>query len=158
MVGDAAQFIDPIFSSGIFLAMNSSRLVSEAIHKKLTLDNGAGEVALEEAYKKIEGAYKMVFKLISFFYSANVINFAQMESAAELIHERHQDAMSVGHFLLAGDFFERYEKYGRVVDSLHEPRLFTIYKKLIINRQQFKATSCQADQTEIFHAFAQEFQ
>ena len=31
LVGDASAFIDPIFSSGVYLAMQSSRLVSAAV-------------------------------------------------------------------------------------------------------------------------------
>src|SRR5947209_13610837 len=36
MVGDARGFIDPIFSSGVFLSIKTSYLVSAAIHKQLT--------------------------------------------------------------------------------------------------------------------------
>ena len=38
MVGDARGFIDPIFSSGVFLSIKSSSLVAPAIHKQLTGD------------------------------------------------------------------------------------------------------------------------
>ena len=36
MVGDARGFIDPIFSSGVFLSIKTSYLVAAAIHKQLT--------------------------------------------------------------------------------------------------------------------------
>src|SRR5439155_12400909 len=36
MVGDARGFIDPIFSSGVFLSIKSSYLVTDAVHMRLT--------------------------------------------------------------------------------------------------------------------------
>ncbi|MCI0399378.1 MAG: tryptophan 7-halogenase [Chloroflexi bacterium] len=149
IVGDAATFIDPIFSSGIYLAMNGAWLVSEGIHQKLDLERGALE-PLEAAYRKIEGAYKMVFKLIQFFYTPNVINFAQMESASELVYQEHQNAMAVGHYLLAGDFFDRYDDYGKVIDLLRQPRVYELYKQLVLTRPTLQATSCHANMADMF--------
>lgn len=150
MIGDAAQFIDPIFSSGVYLAINSSRLVTDALHKKLT---GVQEDTdpLDEAYSHINGAYKMVFKLINFFYSANTINFAQMGQAEDLIHQQHQSAMAVGHFLLAGDFFDRYDHYSKVVDMLHNERMYNRYRKLVNEREDFAVSSCGVDEATAFH-------
>jgi flavin-dependent dehydrogenase len=151
MIGDAAQFIDPIFSSGVYLAMNSSRLVAGAVHQKLT-GNGSSEAdPFTEAYRKINGAYKMIFKLISFFYRENTINFAQMGQAQELIYRQHESAMSVGHFLLAGDFFDRYDHYGHIIDLLQDDNMYSIYKKLVATGSEFKATSCNVDRATAFH-------
>jgi hypothetical protein len=150
MIGDAAQFIDPIFSSGIYLAMNSSRLVSNAVHQKLIGAIGSDD-GFKAAYTKIEGAYKMVFKLIKFFYSANTINFAQMSSAKDEIHKQHENAMAVGHFLLAGDFFDRYDEYGKIIDLLYNPVLLRRYQKLVLNRTTLQDTSCNRTIEEAFH-------
>lgn len=38
LVGDAARFVDPIFSSGVSVAMHSAKFASEAISK--ALENG----------------------------------------------------------------------------------------------------------------------
>jgi flavin-dependent dehydrogenase len=150
MIGDAAQFIDPIFSSGIYLAMNSSRLVTQAVHRKLNGEDQTDE-GLKYAYTKIEGAYKMVFKLITFFYSANTINFAQMSTAKEEIHKQHENAMATGHFLLAGDFFDRYDEYGKIVDLLYNPVLLRRYQKLVLNRPALQDTTCNRSIEEAFH-------
>jgi flavin-dependent dehydrogenase len=152
MIGDAAQFIDPIFSSGVYLAMNSSRLVAEALHEKL---GGNGRVETDpftEAYRKINGAYKMIFKLISFFYREETINFAQMGQVEELIHKKHEGAMSVGHFLLAGDFFDRYEHYSHIIDLLQDDKMYNRYKKLVATGSEFKAASCGVRSETAFHA------
>lgn len=155
MIGDAATFIDPIFSSGIYLAMNSARLVSEGIHQKLTLGDAATaemEGSLEDAYQHINGAYKMVFKLITFFYSAEVINFAQMESASDLIYQQHKEAMATGHFLLAGDFFDRYDKYSDIIDSLRKPHLYETYRKIVLQRTDFQTSDCNRPEEAVFPA------
>lgn len=151
LVGDAATFIDPIFSSGIYLAMNSARLVADGVDEML---NRGGEnnrlEPLAGAYEHINGAYKMVHKLIRFFYSAEVINFAQMESVADLIFQQHKDAMATGHFLLAGDFFDRYEYYGEIIDSLQKPNLYATYKRIVLDRHDFQATTCNSPVERVF--------
>ena len=150
MVGDAATFIDPIFSSGIYLAMNGSRLVSKAIHKILSNEE-EWDTALAQAYAKIEGAYKMVFKLISFFYSVDTVNFAQMGLAADYIHKQHEDAMAVGHFLLAGDFFDRYDEYSKIIDILYKPSIYNTFKKLVLEQPKFIDTTCNMSLLDAFH-------
>ena len=151
MVGDAASFIDPIFSSGIFLAMNGSRLVSSAIGQILS-GQESWDSALPKAYTKIEGAYQMVFKLINFFYTAGTINFAQMGAAAELIHQQQEDAMAVGHFLLAGDFFDRYDEYGKVIDKLKNPEVFKTWnQQLKLKRKMFQDKTCNMSLEDAFH-------
>jgi flavin-dependent dehydrogenase len=151
MIGDAAQFIDPIFSSGVYLAMNSSHLVADALHRKLTGGSNGDVDPFAEAYRKINGAYKMIFKLISFFYSEETINFAQMGQVEDLIHKQHESAMSVGHFLLAGDFFDRYEYYGHIIDLLRDSKMLNRYKKLVANSSEFKVSSCNVDGATAFH-------
>jgi len=43
MVGDAAAFLDPIYSSGLFLAMGSAELAADCIHEALDTDDLSGE-------------------------------------------------------------------------------------------------------------------
>ncbi len=149
LVGDAASFIDPIFSSGVYLAMNSARLVAEGVDKRLNAVNGSAD-PLDEVYTHINGAYKMVYKLIQFFYSTNVINFAQMEAASDIVYQQHEDAMATGHFLLAGDFFDRYKYYSKVIDVLQKPHLYDRYKQLVVERPSFQVTVCNTPEEVIF--------
>src|SRR5207245_5184849 len=57
MVGDARGFIDPIFSSGVFLSIKTSYLVSAAIHKQLTDGQNGSNAEMEAAYKQVSDAY-----------------------------------------------------------------------------------------------------
>lgn len=156
MIGDAGTFIDPIFSSGVYLAMNSARLVSKGVSATLKGTQEEGKAAMDEAYRKILGAYKLIFKLIMFFYKTDTLNFAQMESASPLLTEQHRDAMAVGHYLLAGDFFERYDDYAKVIDLFQNERIYEGYKRLVLNRPDFQAASCKTDPAVVFHGLKSE--
>ena len=46
MIGDAAGFLDPIYSSGLFLALASAELAADCVHSALEKDDvSAGELA-----------------------------------------------------------------------------------------------------------------
>ncbi|MGI8967468.1 MAG: NAD(P)/FAD-dependent oxidoreductase [Limisphaerales bacterium] len=66
-VGDAAGFLDPIFSAGVFLAMYSGKLAAETILKTM----GTGQsVKLFAAYeKKIVRAMKFYWEMVEHFYT-----------------------------------------------------------------------------------------
>jgi hypothetical protein len=59
-VGDAAGFMDPIFSSGVFLAMYSGRLAARAVEKALAAESDGARIL-----KKYE---KRVFKALHYFW------------------------------------------------------------------------------------------
>jgi hypothetical protein len=175
IVGDAGRFIDPIFSSGIYLSIKSSALVSAALDGMLIADNLDNMQPIEEAYSQINGAYDLVYRLIKLFYNPHAVSWAEAGSAfpaehkghdynphavswaeagsafpAE--HKGHEDAMAAGHYILAGDFFENHKKYHEFLDLLEDPRLFDGYRNLVINREAFNTTSCNVDRSLIFPA------
>lgn len=151
MVGDASAFIDPIFATGVYLSMNSSRLVSDAVHTALRSGNGDAEAAMRSTYATIDGAYALVDRAIQMFYNPAAINFAQIGSAAELVHRLHEDAMAVGHYLLAGDFFANHERYNRFLDLLKDPQLLRLYRHTVDRPAESRSSSCDARPPEIFH-------
>jgi hypothetical protein len=152
LIGDASSFIDPIFSSGIFLSMNGSRLVSEAIHQQLAMGSEQGQAALQQAYGKINGAYGLVHRLISLFYNPHAVSFAEAGLLGSSEHYQHENAMAAGHFLLAGDFFDRHEQYHEFMDLLQQPSLFETFKFNVIDRDHFQASSCGVDSSDVFPA------
>jgi len=48
MVGDAFGFLDPVFSSGVFMAMRSAELAADVVHG--TLEDSAQEESLQQGY------------------------------------------------------------------------------------------------------------
>jgi flavin-dependent dehydrogenase len=148
LIGDAHRFIDPIFSSGIFLSMKSALIVTDAIDAVLRSAD-SNPAPLEAAYETINGAYEFVHKLIKLFYNPHALTWAEL-GAREELHKRHEAAMAAGHYILAGDFFERHQRYVEFLDLLQNPRHFQKYQVNVIDRAEFRVESCRARRTDVF--------
>lgn len=71
-VGDAAGFMDPIFSAGVFLAMNSARLAANLVLESLAAkDQGAGRLRAYE--KKVTRAMRLYWRMVEGFYTTPFI-------------------------------------------------------------------------------------
>ena len=149
MVGDARGFIDPIFSSGVFLSIKSSSLVAPAIHQQLTGDVSGANDAMTTAYEQISGAYNFVHRMIKLFYDPHSLTWAQAGADGKT-HKDHESAMAAGHYMLSGDFFENYKKFDDFFEVLENPDHFRRYKKLVIDRDEFVQPSCQSSREEVF--------
>ena len=138
LVGDASAFIDPIFSTGVYMAMTSSRIAADAIDVRLKAGAAKSEQAFEEAYESITGAYDLIDKLIRLFYTPESINFAQLAAADTAFDDfdHYRDAMSTYHFLIAGDFFDRPAYYNDFVETLRDEKMFSRYKKTCSSRRR----------------------
>jgi FADH2-dependent halogenase len=67
-VGDAAGFIDPIFSSGVFLAMFSARAAARAVRDSIRVgDDGAAAFAVYET--RIRSALSIYQEMVDGFYT-----------------------------------------------------------------------------------------
>lgn len=65
LIGDAAGFIDPIFSTGVFIAMKSADLAAGAVEQRLR----NGSMSLLRNYERsVKGALHKYFRFISNFY------------------------------------------------------------------------------------------
>jgi flavin-dependent dehydrogenase len=140
MVGDARGFIDPIFSSGVFLSIKTSYLVSDAVHGLLGGDPGAAD-RMSSAYEKVTGAYEFVHRMIRLFYNPHAVTWAEVGEEGE-VHRAHQSAMAAGHFMLSGGFFEDHERFNRFFTLLEDPKQFHRYATTVIERSDFHDTSC----------------
>jgi flavin-dependent dehydrogenase len=141
MIGDARGFIDPIFSSGVFLSMNTGRMVSDALHVKLSEGIDGVNKEMEAVYKKVTGAYNFVHRMIRLFYKPHAVTWAQV-GAEKAVHKAHESAMAAGHFMLSGDFFERHERYDKVFQLLEDPNMFRRYAKYVIERPGLRDVTC----------------
>jgi flavin-dependent dehydrogenase len=141
MVGDSRGFIDPIFSSGVFLSMKAAHLVAPAVSSKLAGGNGSADREMEEAYRLITGAYAFVHRMIRLFYNPHAVTWAQVGEEGEA-HRAHESAMATGHFMLAGDFFENHERYTDFFQLLEHPRLFRRYARLVLGQERLQGDTC----------------
>lgn len=150
MIGDSAKFLDPIFASGVYLGMYSARMYAQALHKKFSVGDAEGEKALDDALKHINGAYDLVEKFINIFYDPDSFNLAEMSSTSESKYKNYERAFSLVHYLLAGDFFNKYETYSGFLDMLKDPKQFSRWKNLVVNRPNVHERTCGTTYEEMF--------
>lgn len=151
MVGDAASFIDPIFASGIFLAMNSSKLVAKGIIEQFQGDTAIAQIKFKEAYQRYEGAIGLLDRFIRLFYNPDAISLSALENQVESDNYlKHKVAFAMLHFIMAGDFFEEYEKYHKYLDFLEQPRKLDHFKHFVIDRPNFQETTCGLSIEDVF--------
>lgn len=84
LVGDAAAFIDPIFSQGVHLAMSAAEQAAIALNAVLT-----GQMTSAEAFARYEAFYRQMFSrfrtLVLFFYGVNASQADYFWKAKELL-------------------------------------------------------------------------
>jgi flavin-dependent dehydrogenase len=128
IIGDASAFLDPVFSSGIYLGIKGAQLMVDGLEKWLNERDDSG---LEAAYKNIQGAYRVIEELIATFYTEGSIRFAGADRAFDQSYEKFEKAYSILHLILAGDFFENHEKYLKAISMLKDAKMIEKYKHLI---------------------------
>ena len=129
LVGDAGAFLDPIFSSGIYVGMNSAELVADGIEAKL---KGKGDAEIDKAYVKINGAVNLLEKFIRLFYSPESLDFSKIGSPEGLLmFKKYEETYSIFHYLLAGDFFNNYQKYSDFIDIIRDKKTMAKFENLI---------------------------
>jgi flavin-dependent dehydrogenase len=140
MIGDARGFIDPIFSSGVFLSIKTAYLVTDALRAQLGGDPAA-QSQMADAYEKVTGAYNFVHRMIRLFYNPHAVTWAQVGAEGE-VHRAHQSAMATGHFMLSGGFFEEHKRFNKLFDLMEDPKSFHRYAKTVIERPDLNDVSC----------------
>ena len=138
---------------GVFMAMKSSSIVSNAVDVRLREGAEASERAFKESYEKVTGAYDLIDKLIRLFYTPEVVNFAQLATADKAFEDfdHYRNAMGVYHFLISGDYFERPDYYDEFIELLRDDKTFHRYRKTIIDRPTLNSTSCDVPHDVAFH-------
>lgn len=150
MLGDSGKFLDPIFASGVYLGMNSSKLFAEALDVLMKEGKEAGMKAMAEKKKHIDGAYDLVEKFINIYYDPESFNLAEVGSLSESNYKGFETAFSLVHYLLAGDFFNNYERYSGFLDMIRNPKQFARWKSLVVDRPNLHEKTCGTTQAEIF--------
>lgn len=150
MLGDAGKFLDPIFASGVYLGMNSSKMFADALDVLMKEGKEKGMIAMAEKKKHIDGAYNLVEKFVNIYYDPESFNLAELSSTSESNYKGYETAFSLVHYLLAGDFFNNYERYGEFLDMLKNPKQFARWKHLVVDRPNLHEKSCGADWQLVF--------
>jgi flavin-dependent dehydrogenase len=70
MIGDARAFLDPIYSSGLFLALGSAELAAQCIHDAL-LAHDVSAARLGRFEPRLRSGVDVIRRLIHAFYDPN---------------------------------------------------------------------------------------
>jgi flavin-dependent dehydrogenase len=68
LVGDAFAFLDPLFSTGVFLGLKSGEMAADAIHHALSTDGVVNGAHFDEYYAKQRRAVMSFRHLVRAFY------------------------------------------------------------------------------------------
>lgn len=99
MAGDAAGFIDPIFSTGVFMAMKSATILADAVDARLRTGSMR---PLEKYERRVRGSLELYLRTIESYYRREFVEvFLQPRPLA-----RHFGIVRAIIGLLAGDVFE----------------------------------------------------
>jgi flavin-dependent dehydrogenase len=150
MLGDAGKFLDPIFASGVYLGMNSSKLFAESLDILMKEGKEKGMESMAANKKHIDGAYNLVEKFVDIFYDPKSFNLASVSSVSDSNYQGYETAFSLVHYLLAGDFFNNYERYSMFLDMLKDPKQFARWKHLVVDRPNHHEKTCAANWDLVF--------
>lgn len=153
LIGDAGGFLDPIFASGIYLALNTAESVSKSIIELLKNGTEAGLDSMKKAYNQYDGALSLLGRFIDNFYNPSFINLAEVGKGAAESEENHTRliiAYEMFHYLMGGDFYNEYDKYMKYLDFLENPKQMKRYMHLVMDDPKYKEKSCD---TGLFNAF-----
>lgn len=78
LAGDAAGFIDPIFSTGVFMAMKSAAIVSDAVAEKL---RDGKDRLLKNYERRFSAAFEKYLRFVSSFYTREFLEVFLQPSA-----------------------------------------------------------------------------
>jgi len=109
MVGDARAFLDPIYSSGVFLALESGEQAARSIHAALE----AGDVSAERLgtfESPLNAGVDVISKLIHAFYDPG-FSFGKFL-------ERHPDQRRALIDCLVGDVFKDMSSFTSALDAM----------------------------------------
>ncbi len=109
LVGDAFAFLDPVFSSGVFLALKSGELAADAIDAALEAGDVSGE-RFNGYGDRVCSAIEKMRKIVYAFYDED-FNFGKLVRAHPDLRPRLTD-------LLIGDVFE--EKFEELFQAVEE--------------------------------------
>lgn len=97
MVGDAYGFIDPVYSSGVFLALKSGEMAADAIHDAL-MSNDLSAARLGSWQSKYDEGVENFRRLVYAFYDDD-FNFGRFLAR----HPEHRDRLTD---VLVGNVFK----------------------------------------------------
>ncbi|MFI5205196.1 MAG: NAD(P)/FAD-dependent oxidoreductase, partial [Flavobacteriales bacterium] len=154
VLGDSASFLDPIFATGVYIAMKSVFITVPAIDKILKGDDEKGMKEMAVAIDFYEGAISFVDRFLRMFYNFSNVNLAELSKHLnpefEKVRADKEIIFSLLHFLMGGDFFENYKMYEEYLSFIETPKQLARYQHYVMNRDLYKEAGCPMPYDLIF--------
>ena len=116
LVGDAFAFLDPVFSSGVFLALRSGELAAEAVDAVLTAGNVSASQFSDYGTQMCKGIEAMR-KLVYAFYN-HAFSFRRFMDHYSHLHGDLTDCLMGNLFRNFDELFDAVAKYAAVPEPL----------------------------------------
>ena len=110
LVGDAFSFLDPVFSTGVFLALKSGEMAADAIHAELERGAPVTSKTFEQYDKDLRWALSQFRQLVMSFYS-DTFNFGAFIRKHPELHPRLVDALVGNVFADLGPLFNALQEF-----------------------------------------------
>ncbi len=98
--GDAAGFLDPVFSSGFFFAVKTAEFIADQLHQGLISETEADPLLHQQTDESYQKGFKTMYLLIERFYCSNLVENLFFE------HDRHEGIKKEIASILAGDLWQ----------------------------------------------------
>ncbi len=161
LIGDAACFVDPIFSSGVHLATYSALLAARSINSVMAelVDEGSAFREFEERYRREYGVYyeflvafyDMHVSESSYFWSAKKVTkntSSELESFVDLVGGVSSGEAALAEAeALAQRYKGRSNEFAEAVDVLvadKEQSMLPMFKSSIVQQAMQEGTQVQA--------------
>ena len=116
LVGDAFSFLDPVFSSGVFLALKSGELAADAIHKGLEQTGRITAATFKDYERDLRWALDRLRQLVLAFYN-QTFSFGDFIRANPDLHPRLVDALVGNVFADLQSLFDALEEFSARTSS-----------------------------------------
>ena len=73
LIGDAAGFIDPVFSSGVHIGLRSAQLSAAAVENALGAADGYSQLPLENFQTNYRQLFWSYYRFVKMFYEKNLV-------------------------------------------------------------------------------------
>jgi FAD-dependent halogenase len=155
LIGDAACFVDPIFSSGVHLATYGALLAARSINSVLAQEVGE-EAAFREFEQRYRREYGVFYEFLVSFYDMQVNENSYFWSAKKVTDSTSSDlesfvtlvgGVSSGEETLARRYKDRAGEFARAVDEVianNEQSMVPLMKSSIVKQAMREGAKEQA--------------
>lgn len=109
LAGDAFSFLDPVFSTGLFMALKSGEMAADAVHEGL-VNGGVTAATFEDYDRQMRWALDQFRQLVLSFYNER-FSFREFIQAYPDLHPRLVDALVGNIFADLGPLFDALREF-----------------------------------------------